>query len=194
MALNLTVIYGSVRTARQGIKAARFLVRELEGRGHTVTLLDPAELRLPLLDRMYKEFDPGTAPQPMQTIADAITGSDGFVFCSGEYNHGIPPALKNLIDHFLEEWFHRPSAICCYSAGRFGGVRAAMALRMTLAEIGTVSIPTMFPIARVQDEFEEDGTPTDPKMRDRIRSFFDELEWYARSLKDARASGLPGSS
>jgi NAD(P)H-dependent FMN reductase len=40
------------------------------------------------------------------------------------------------LDHFLEEYFWRPSAIVCYSAGQFGGVRAAMQLRMTLAELG----------------------------------------------------------
>ena len=28
-------------------------------------------------------------------------------------------ALKNLLDHFLEEYFWRPSAIVSYSAGRF---------------------------------------------------------------------------
>ena len=61
-------------------------------------------------------------------------GADGFVGVSGEYNHGIPPALKNLLDHFLEEYFFRPSGIACYSAGAFGGVRAAMQLRMSLAE------------------------------------------------------------
>ena len=52
-----------------------------------------------------------------------------FAIVSGEYNHGIPPGLKNLLDHFLEEYFFRPSAIVCYSAGQFGGVRAAMQLR-----------------------------------------------------------------
>ena len=40
--------------------------------------------------------------------------ADAFVV-SGEYNHSIPPALSNLLDHFLEEYFWRPSAIVCYS-------------------------------------------------------------------------------
>ena len=45
----------SVRTERQGIKAARFVVRELEGRGIRTELIDPKERKLPLLDCMYKE-------------------------------------------------------------------------------------------------------------------------------------------
>jgi NAD(P)H-dependent FMN reductase len=91
-----------------------------------------------------------------------------------------------LLDHFLEEWFWKPSAIVCYSAGSFGGVRAAMQLRMMLGELGTVSIPSIFPIPRVQDAFAEDGPPTDPKTRDRVQKFLDELEWYGHALREAR--------
>jgi NAD(P)H-dependent FMN reductase len=192
MALNLTLIYGSVRTERQGIKAARYLRRAVADRGHQSTLIDVADHPLPLLDRMYKEYAPGTAPSVMERLAEIIRASDGFLIVSGEYNHGIPPALKNLLDHFLEEWFYRPSAIACYSAGSFGGVRAAMQLRMTLSELGMASIPSLLPIPRVQDAFADDGTPTDDRMHDRVKPFLDEFEWHARALKDARARGLPG--
>jgi NAD(P)H-dependent FMN reductase len=55
MSLVCPVILGSVRSDRQGLRAARFLVGALEARGHEAPLVDPAELKLPLLDRMYKE-------------------------------------------------------------------------------------------------------------------------------------------
>ena len=124
MTLQFAVLYGSVRETRQGIKAARFIDTQLRRRGHATTLVDPLEYRLPLLDKMYKEYPKGAAPEAMQRLADLYRAVDGFVIVSGEYNHGIPPALKNLLDHFLEEYFFRPSAIVCYSAGGFGGVRA----------------------------------------------------------------------
>ena len=60
--MNIPVIYGSVRRARKGIHGARIVVRMLEDRGHEVSLIDPLEYPLPLLDRMYKEYDPGDAP------------------------------------------------------------------------------------------------------------------------------------
>ena len=101
--LDLLVIYGSVRRDRQGIKAARFVVNQCVERGHRATLIDPAEVQLPLLDRMYKEYPPGEAPAAMETLAGQIKAADGFVIVSGEYNHGIPPALSNLLDHYLEE-------------------------------------------------------------------------------------------
>jgi hypothetical protein len=51
MPLNIVVFYGSVRSARQGIKAARFTVGQC--RGHVVDLIDPLKYPLPLLDKMY---------------------------------------------------------------------------------------------------------------------------------------------
>lgn len=189
--MRFVVVYGSVRTARQGIKAARFVVRTLEARGHPVTLLDAKPLGLPLLDRMYKEYAPGAAPEPLETIAGHLRAADGFVIVTGEYNHGLPPALTNLLDHFLEEWFWRPSAIVSYSAGAFGGVRAAMHLRAMLGELGMPSIPSIFPCPKVQDAFADDGTPHDAATSRRIGRFFDELEWYAAALAAARAGGTP---
>jgi len=187
MSLNVTILYGSVRSTRQGIRAARFMERQFQARGHKTDLVDTAEYQLPLLDKMYKEYD-GDAPEVLERLAEIYRASDGFVVVSGEYNHGIPPALKNLLDHFLEEYFYRPSGIVCYSAGMFGGVRAAMQLRMTLAELGTPSIPTIFPIPRVQNAFAEDGTPTDSASEKYVKSFLDEFEWYAGALKAARSA------
>jgi NAD(P)H-dependent FMN reductase len=162
MPLQFAILYGSVREARQGIRAARFVEDQLRLRGHATFLVDAKECALPLLDRMYKEYPRGEAPEVLERLAALYREVDGFVVVSGEYNHGVPPALKNLLDHFLEEYFWRPSAIVCYSAGQFGGVRAAMQLRMTLAELGMASIPSLFPIPKVQDAFDEEGRARDP--------------------------------
>ena len=63
------------------------------------------ELQLPLLDRMYKEYPKGEAPENLENLARLYRQADGFVVVSGEYNNSIPPALSNLLDHFLEEYF-----------------------------------------------------------------------------------------
>jgi len=190
-ALDLLVIYGSVRPHRQGIKAAKFLVEACRGRGHQTTLIDPLEERLPLLEKMYKEYEKGQAPEILERLATRIRAADAFIIVSGEYNHSIPPALSNLLDHFLEEYFWRPSAIVCYSAGAFGGVRAAMQLRAMLCELGTPSIPSLLPVPRVQEAFDEEGHPRDESYNQRAARFLSELEWYARALKTARQAGVP---
>jgi len=190
MALNILVILGSVRKDRIGIRPARYLHQLCGSRGHEATLVDPVEYRLPLLDRIYKEYAAGPAPDALQRLSKFIKASDAVVV-SGEYNHSIQPALSNLLDHFLEEWFWRPSAIACYSAGQYGGVRAAMQLRALLPEIGMPCIPSILAMPRAQDLFDEQGQPKADWLARQAGRFLDELEWYANALKAARAGGVP---
>ncbi len=189
--LNIPIILGSVRRDRLGARVAAFLQRALEERGHKATLVDPLALQLPLLDRMYKEYPKGHAPENLEHLAALYRAADGFLIVSAEYNNSIPPALANLLDYFLEEYFFRPSAICCYSAGRYGGVRAAMPLRAMLAELGMPSIPSLLPVGTAQHVLAEDGSVVDAKALGGLKKFLDEFEWYARALAAARAQGTP---
>jgi len=191
MSLHFAVLYGSFRSDRQGIRAARFINRQIESRGHRATLVDAIEHPLPMLDRMYSEYPSGQAPPVMEALATLYRQVDGFVIVSGEYNHGIPPGLKNLMDHFLEEYFFRPSGIVCYSAGPWGGVRAAMQLRMTLAEMGMPSISSLLPIPTVQTQFAEDGTPQDQAWERRGGEFLADLEWWAEAAQAQRQRKAP---
>ena len=191
MGLELVLLFGSVRTHRRGDAALRYVERRLLVRGHRTTVLDARELSLPLVDRMYKEFPKGEAPQALARMAAVLAPADAFVVVAGEYNHAPQPGLKNLLDYFLEEWYWRPSAIVSYSAGGFGGVRAAMQLRAILCELGMPSIPSLFPIPRIAAAFGADGEPTDPAMHLRFDRFASELEWYAEALRERRAGGVP---
>ena len=184
--MNIAVLYGSARSSRQGIKAARFIVRKLEERDHAVTLVDSQEYALPALDKMYKEYEAGGAPAPMEKVANILKSADGFVVVSAEYNHSIPAALKNLLDHFQSEYLYKPSGIVTYSAGPFGGVRALINLRAILAELGTPSIPSAFPVSHVQSAFDDDGNAVDDAYNERVVRFLDEFEWYANALQQAR--------
>jgi NAD(P)H-dependent FMN reductase len=185
------VIYGSVRTTRQGIRAAHFVVAQLEKRGIKAVLVDPMERQLPLLDRMYKEFPKGQAPKVMEDLSQLFRAADGFAIVAGEYNHGIPPALKNMLDHFLEEYFFRPAAIVSYSGGRWGGAHVAMQLRMSLAEMGMITTPTLFQIPSVQNMFDTNGVPADPATEKYSAEFFEEFIWYIEALGARRKTGVP---
>ncbi|MGM5484260.1 MAG: NADPH-dependent FMN reductase [Nanobdellota archaeon] len=185
----ISIIYGSVREERQGIKAARFIRNEVKERGHEATLIDPKEYDIPFLDRMYKEFE--KAPEDIEKIGKILDESDGFMIVSGEYNHSIPPALKNLLDHFQKEYMFKPSAIASYSAGSFGGVRAAVHLRALLAELGCPTISSIFPMSEVQDSFDEKGNAIETAYEKRIEKFLDEFDWYVEALKEQRKKGTP---
>jgi len=189
--LNFSVILGSVRRDRIGLRVARYTVATLVARGHQVTLVDPLEYQLPLLDRMYKEYPAGQAPLLLERLAGVIRQADAYVVVSAEYNHSVPPALSNLLDHFLEEYFFKPSAIVCYSAGQFGGVRAAMQLRSMLAEMGMSSIPSLLPFPKAHELLDEQGLPAGDRPGKAAVRFFDELEWYAKALQAARVQATP---
>lgn len=189
MRLVVPVLLGSVRSDRQGIKAARLVMRLLGERGHEPVLVDPLEKRLPLLDRMYKEHPPGAAPAVLEELAALYRRADGFVIVTAEYNNSVPPALKNLLDHFLEEYFWRPSAILSYSAGRYGGVRAAVALRPILGELGMPSIPSILAIPAIGESLLGEGVAAEPWIDKAAGRFLSEFEWYAGALKAKRAAG-----
>ena len=191
MALKIAIIYGSVRSERQGIKAALFIMDQLEKRGHQAVLIDPAQYDLPLIDKLYNDYAAGEAPTALQEIAGILLEADAFIIVSGEYNHTIPPALTNLIDHFNQEYRWRPAGIASYSNGPFGGVRAVGHLRDHLSHVGMATIPTSFPISKVQEAFDEQGNAIDTAYERRIQRFLNELEWYANALKEARKAGVP---
>ena len=191
MADRILVFYGSYRTDRKGIRLANFIVAGLAARGDLPELIDAKAINLPMLDRMYKEYPKGSAPAPLERLAGLYRAADGFVVVTGEYNHSVPPALSNLLDHFLEEYYFRPSAIVCYSTGHFGGVRAAMQLRAMLCELGMPSIPSLLPIPRVTEAVSESGEPHAPELAKRFNRFASEFEWYARALAQARLNGVP---
>lgn len=186
MALNIAVIYGSTRDGRQGIKAARFVANQLKARGHSVTLIDPLERKIPMLEKRYKEYAPGKAPKTLQVLSGIMKNSDCYVLVSAEYNHSIPPALSNIIDYFLEEYTRKPMAIVTYSNGPFAGVRVGVQLRALAGGVGAVSMPTMFPISKVQDSFDDQGNALDKEYERRFEKFAAELEWYADAFKKAR--------
>jgi NAD(P)H-dependent FMN reductase len=192
MGLLFPVILGSVRRNRQGIKAARYIIDKIEARGDEPILVDPCETKLPLLDRMYKEYPKGEAPAVLEELADLFRRADGFVIVSAEYNQCVPPALKNTLDYFLEEFFWRPSAILSYSEGRFGGVRAAVALRTILSEMGMPSVPSVLSIPTIGSALTEEGTATEKWIDQAVGRFLDEFVWYVKALKRQReAEGTP---
>jgi NAD(P)H-dependent FMN reductase len=147
-----------------------------------------------MLDRMYKEYAEGEAPPAMAELADKIRAADGFVFVTGEYNWGVQPGLKNLTDHFLEEWFWRPAAILSYSAGRFAGARAGVAWHGTLSEMGMVVISSTIAVGQIGKALSEKGEPEGDGGASLARAFprfAADLDWWAEAAREQKARKAP---
>ena len=190
----ILVFYGSYRSDRMGIRLAQFVIERLRRRGDDGELIDAKAINLPMLDRMYKEYPKGEAPEPLERLAGKIRDADGFVLITGEYNWGVQPGLKNLTDHFLEEWFWRPAAIASYSAGRFSGVRAALAWHGTLSEMGMVVISSSIAAGPIAQTLSEDGKPIGEggkALAHAFPRFAEDLVWWMEAAKAQRERKQP---
>ena len=190
----ILVFYGSYRSDRMGIRLARFVVDRLRRRGDDVELVDAKAVNLPMLDRMYKEYPKGEAPQSLEQLARKIHNADGFVFVTGEYNWGVQPGLKNLTDHFLEEWFWRPAAIASYSGGRFSGARAATTWHGILSEMGMVVVSSTIAVGPIGQALSAEGEPAGEAGQALERAFphfADDLLWWIEAAKVQRQQKPP---
>jgi NAD(P)H-dependent FMN reductase len=194
MSSKLLVLYGSYRSDRTGIRLADYLVRKLAARGDDATLIDAQAVGLPMLDRMYKEYAKGDAPAAMEALAEQIRTADGFLFVTGEYNWGPQPGLKNLTDHFLEEWFWRPAAIASYSAGRIAGARSNLTWHGILSEMGMVVISSTLTVGPITQALDHDGQPIEAAGQALERAFdrfADDFDWWIEATKAQRARKAP---
>ena len=194
MSNRILVFYGSYRSDRMGIRLAEFVVERLRRRRDHVELIDAKAINLPMLDRMYKEYPKGEAPAVLEQLAQKIRGADGFVFVTGEYNWGVQPGLKNLTDHFLEEWFWRPAAIVSYSAGRLSGARAATAWHGTLSEMGMVVISSTIAVGPIGQTLSAGGEPIGEScktLEGAFPRFADDLAWWVDAAKAQRQRRPP---
>jgi len=183
------IFYGSYRSDRQGIRLAEWLVRAFAERGASAELIDAKAVDLPMLDPMYKEHPSGEAPPALEALAKKIRTADAFVFVTGEYNWGVQPGLKNLTDHFLEEWYWRPAAIVSYSAGRFAGARAGLAWHGILSEMGMVVVSSTIAVGGIGHAFDATGEPAGDGGAALTRAFprfADDLGWWTQAARAQR--------
>jgi chromate reductase len=89
-------------------------------------------------------------PAVVRTLADAIRGADGVVFCTPEYNFSVPGPLKNAIDWVSrlpdQPFAGKPVAIQSASPGPLGGGRVQYELRRTMVFLDafTLNKPEIF--------------------------------------------------
>jgi NAD(P)H-dependent FMN reductase len=190
----ILVLYGSYRSDRMGIRLADFIVAGLKARGADAELIDAKAIGLPMLDRMFKEYPRGSAPEALETLARKIRAADAFIFVTGEYNWGVQPGLKNLTDHFLEEWFWRPAAIASYSAGRIAGARSSLVWHGTLSEMGMVVVSSTLAVGPIGQALTAEGKPVGEAGQQLERAFVrfaDDLAWWTEAARTQRAHKAP---
>ena len=183
-------ILGSTRQGRRGEKVANWFGEIASARDDIA--YEPVDLRdwdLGFFDEPKVPSQGDYANEGQRRWAEKVGGADGFVWISPEYNHGYPPPLKNAIDFLYAEWNRKPMAVVSYG-GSAGGLRAAEQLRLVSIEVQMVPVRSAVSIPRAYSSFDDDGRLTrDPEYQEKSAAdLLDQLAWWARVLRDARAA------
>ncbi|MDQ7947509.1 MAG: NAD(P)H-dependent oxidoreductase [Pedobacter sp.] len=174
----IRIISASVRLGRKSHRVALYLKNYLE-ENHIAKaeLIDLAELNFPIFEERLRLM-PNPTPAVL-AFAEKIKTADGIIIVSPEYNGGYPASLKNVIDLLYPEWKRKPVAICTVSEGAFGGSQVITSLQFSLWKIGALTVPALFPIATVDQAFDEKGQPSNPETANkRAANFINELVYW----------------
>lgn len=198
-ALQVVVITGTSRVDGPpspilGPRVANFVMEGLQRRGHTVTLIDPRQVQLPLLEKPEFAYARSQVPPLLADLRSLLASADAYVTVTPEYNHAPSPALLNIMNHFGSSTFSfKPSAIVSYSAGQWGGSRAALALRPILSELGCLPVSAMVHIPNAASVLDEDGLPRSDaeQWQAYLDRCFAQLEWWGTAAAEHRAKVDP---
>ena len=180
------IITGSTRPGRKSIGVAKWVKEIADKRGDAeYEVIDLAEFNLP----MYAEPVSAAASQDYQTPeaipwAKKVAELDGYVFICPEYNRGVTSALKNAIDYLYFEWNNKAAGIVSY--GTSGGVRAAEALRIIMAELQVATVRA-HPAMSVFTDFEKSGEFKPSALHEKtVNKLLDQVNAWTNAFQPLR--------
>ncbi len=195
----ILALAGSARDGSYNRALLRIAATGAERAGAVVTLVDLTTLRLPLYDQDLERSE--GFPETVLRLKALLSGHQGFLFASPEYNASIAAPMKNAID-----WASRPlpdegwkaafagktAAIMSASPGELGGQRGLRHLREILASIHVLVLPQQVTVGKANEAFDEDGRPRDPALQTRAEGLGAALARLLQKLAAEPGSASPG--
>jgi|TARA_R100001143_G_scaffold26849_1_gene26827 NAD(P)H-dependent FMN reductase len=153
---------------------------------HEIEIIDPLLIDTGSVFKPHFAYGQRTVPETLDTLANKVQRANGYLMVSPEYNHSMSPALAHLLNHFGSSNFaFKPSLIVTYSAGQWGGVRAAVGMRSFLSELGCLPVSTMVHVPKAAEVFDNEGCCLDADSDAQWASYFDrgfnQLVWWAQA-------------
>ncbi len=188
----IAVIISSTRATRFADKPAAWLMDKVKDHPELdFELVDLRDADLPFFNEPASNlWMPSSNPKAV-AWQDRLAGFDGFLFVVAEYNRSITGALKNALDQSYKEWLRKPFGALAY--GSMGGARALEHLRLIGIELQMVPLRNAVHIGG-GDFFKVSPLGADAPMTEieghlegSLKATLDELTWWAKLLKGARA-------
>jgi NAD(P)H-dependent FMN reductase len=178
--LRVAVIVGSTRQGRIGDRVARWFAEVAQRR---------RDVELTVVDLVEFDFPASYPDEPtsaVQRFTGILADADGFVVVTPEYNRSFPASLKQAIDFAYDEWRAKAVGFVSYGCGS-QGVYAIEQLRTVFTELQAVTVRNSVGFNLLDDSF-DGGAPRDPeRARQAVDSMLDQLDWWGRALREARA-------
>ena len=129
MSYKIAILVGSLREGSLNRKVARSICA-IRNDGLDCSMVEIGDL--PLYNQDYDALH--EQPPSYTRFRDQIRPADGVLFCTPEYNRGVPGVLKNAVDvgsrpYGQSVWDGKPAAIVSASPGSIGGFGANHQLR-----------------------------------------------------------------
>lgn len=187
----IAVIIGSTRQARFGDKPAQWFMEKVSDHADLdFELVDLRDFNLPIFDEAASNaYVPATSPEA-QRWQEVVRRFDGYVFVLPEYNHSVPGALKNALDHDYTGWGRKPMGALAY--GSMGGARSLEHLRGIAVELQMVPLRNAVHIGGGDFFKVWTGGQNAPmseiedNLKGSLNAMLDELVWWTKATKAAR--------
>ena len=150
---------GSLRTGSYNKKALRVALQGAKEAEAEIEELDLRELKIPLYDGDVE--DKSGLPESVKVLKKKIEEADALLIASPEYNNSISGVLKNTIDwasrkgeEGINVFKDKPAALLTASPGSYGGLRAAVTVRLVARSGGLILMNQEGQVAGASDVFE----------------------------------------
>jgi len=183
----IAMIIGSLREGSINRKIARSMcaIRDDDLDCSIVEIGD-----LPLFNQDLEK----TPPEQWVRFKEQIAATDGVLFCTPEYNRGVPGVLKNAIDvgsrpYGRSVWDRKPAAIVSASPGAIGGALANHQLRQACVFLNmpVMQQPEAYLGNVSDDSFDDNGCLKDGPLKDVVTKLAHAFAEWVTMIHDARA-------
>jgi len=175
----ILVLPGSTRAGSHNVRLAALAAKELTLIDADVTRISLADYPLPI----YEADLDARAGQPANAVKlkQMMMAHHGVFIATPEYSASVPPMLKNALDWVSRvrergdptyaAFKGRVFAIASASPGKFGGLRAAMALRQVLElGCGALVIPEQVSVSQADHAFDDMDNIADTNTANLLRA------------------------
>ena len=186
MAYKIAILGGSLRKDSLTRKVARSICA-IRNDNLDCSMVEIGELPL------YNEDLDANPPEQWVRLRQLIAAADGVLFCSPEYNRGIPGVLKNAIDigsrpYGQSVFDKKPAAIVTASPGSIGGFGSNHQIRQAAVYLNmpVMAQPEAYLGHVTNDSFDENDQLKDGPLKDVVTTLAHAFAGWVEAILRSR--------